>query len=358
MIVLVELYYAIKSVFFLFYAASDHQAGSGNVSDKTRSAYLLMSEEQFSDVLKKCIVKSMDILETRHSNMQHFARYEKHILHILSACKNSETVNKIQNCIKKGLYILFKQPILTPFDRERFFSRVHELKLDIDMQDAFLQQLGLAHLERCNIVFYQVFIKELIEAILAQTIVINEREFDNKPSKHSQSEQEILYYISGFIIKKLKQNSTKLHCLRNKENILLCLMCDGTDLEFLSTVRSWTCELDRGGLQYPSKDFYLLIREIDYILSSDLHIDTLHANSLLKSKSKDEIFDSYMVNYYWGRLLQKSGSTDGDCISFLEYVIDIFLNVKGFAISKKVRQDVAASTSKASSSFRKKLKGQ
>ena len=316
-----------------------------------------MSESQFNDILKKCIVKSIDTLESHHSKTKHFARYGRHILHILQACKNSVVINKIQICVSQQFYDLFKQPILTPLDREQFFTRVHAIKLDSNMQTNFLSALGLSDSERCNIVFYQVFLKELIEAMLAESIVLNEQEFDNKPSKHTQSEQEILYYVAGFIIKKIKENSNKLLCLRHKDNMLLCLSCDGTDLGFLSSIKSWTCELDRGGLQYPSKDFYLLIREIDSILSNKLQMEFLHANSILKSKCKDDIFDSHMVNYYWGRIMKKSGNTDGDCASFLEYIIDVFYNVKGFAISKMVRESKTRSKSKVSSSFRNTLKG-
>ena len=100
----------------------------------------------------------------------------------------------------------------------------------------------------------------------------------------------------------------------------------------------------------------MLIREIDFIMSGKVHIESLHANSLLKCKCKDEIYDSYMINYYWGNIMKISGNTDNECSSFLEYIIDVFYNVKGFAISRKVKQSMCASTSKASLSFRCTLK--
>ena len=128
----------------------------------------------------------------------------------------------------------------------------------------------------------------------------------------------------------------------------------GDEASWFESVTSWTKALDRGGLQYPSMNFYLMIREIDSIVSTRLYEETLTSNSLIKSKTKDIIFDSYIVNYHWGKFLQQAGSSDVEGKLFMEYIIDVFLNVKGFAIARNVRQR-ATSKHKLSSSFRKSL---
>ena len=236
-----------------------------------------------------------------------------------------------------------------------FFAKVHELKVNEELMKVFFTGLNLDPSVRVNTIFYQCLLRELVESLLAHMIIINEKEFENKPTKHTSTEQEILYYITGFIIKKVKGNIDKLRCLRGLENILGCLTVESSDnLGYLEDVKSWTKALDRGGLQYPSIELYLLVRELDSIVCNKL-FDKLAPNSLLKSKTKDVVFDSYIINYYWGKILLKAGCSDKEGKLFLEYIVDIFLNIKGYATARNVRMAQEVKKHKTSTSFRKSL---
>ena len=297
----------------------------------------------------------METIENKHKKTQHFSRFGKDMLTCISRCKNSDSINGISTCLSDNLYNLFKTPILTPYDREIFFAKVHDVKINEGLQQQFLQCLGLELSHNINNMFYQSLLREIVEALLAHMIVINEKEFSNKQTKHSSSEQEILYYIAGFVVRKVKLNIDKLRCLKGQENILSLITNNGENFGCFENVQSWTKALDRGGLQYPSLNFFLLIREIDSIVSTKLYEETLSANSIMKSKTKDIIFDSYIVNFYWGKILMQSGSPDNEGKLFLEYIIDVFLNVKGFAIARNVRMKQVYKC-KQSTSFRNSLR--
>ena len=107
-------------------------------------------------------------------------------------------------------YDLFKSPVLTPYDREIFFAKVHEIKTNEKLQQQFLQSLGLQQSQRVNNMFYQSLLREIVESMLAHMIIINEKEFVVKVSKHTSTEQEILYYIAGFIVRKITKAWTNL----------------------------------------------------------------------------------------------------------------------------------------------------
>ena len=338
----------------LFFSASEHLVGESPTPKEDNHPYILMRTAEFTDIFKKCAIQSMDNTEKNHKKTLNFSRFGKDILKCVLHCKSSENINQIPNCLSDNLYHLFKSPILTPYDREIFFAKVHEVKTNEELQKQFIENLGLELSHRVSIMFYQCFLREIVESLLAHMIVINEKEFECKVSKHSSTEQEILYYIGGFIVKKVNVNIDKLRCLRGKETILSFMTNSGEESSWFEGVKSWTKALDRGGLQYPSMNFYLLVREIDSIVSSKLYEETLSSNSLMKSKTKDTIFDSYIVNYHWGKILMQAGSSDAEGKLFLEYIIDVFLNVKGFAIARNIRQRETAKY-KQSSSFRKSL---
>ena len=335
--------------------ACEHIAGQNSGQQEETQPYILMRRDQFADILKKSIVKCIDVIETKHSKTQQFSKFIKDILKCVSMCKNGEKISKIETSLCEDFYELFKSPVLTPYDREIFFAKVHGLKINADLKQNFFTLLVLEPSERVNTLFYQCLIRELVESLLAQMIVINETQFENKPTRHTSTEQEVLYYIAGFIVKKVKGNIDKLRSLRGHENILCSLTIDkGESLGYLESVKSWTEALDRGGLQYPSIDFYLLVRELDSIVCNRLY-DKLSSSSLLKCKTKDIVFDSYIINYYWGKILLKSGCADKEGKLFLEFVIDVFLNIKGFATARNVRMAQDSRKHKTSTSFRKSL---
>ena len=312
-----------------------------------------MSRDDFEDIFRKRIVNCIDVIEAKHLKTEHFSRFSKDILKCTTFCKRGDNITKIKTSLCDSFYALFKAPILTPYDREIFFAKVHELKLNVELKEDFFKLLGFERSARSSTMFYQCLVREIVESLMAHMIVLNESEFENKPTKHTSTEQEILYYIAGFIVKKVKGNIDNLRCLRGHENILASLYVSAQDdFGYLESVKSWTQALDRGGLQYPSKDFYLLIRELDSIVCSQLY-EKLSSNSLLKSKTKDVVFDSYIINYYWGKILLQSGCSDKEGKLFLEYIIDVFLNVKGYATARSVRMSQEVSKHKRSASFRK-----
>ena len=102
-----------------------------------------------------------------------------------------------------------------------FFAKVHELKINEHLKGDFITRLDLDSSSRASTLFYLCLLREMI--------IIHEKEFENSPNSHTDTEQEILYYIMGFKNKKVKENIDKLRCLRGLENILDYLTIDRSD---------------------------------------------------------------------------------------------------------------------------------
>ena len=102
---------------------------------------------------------------------------------------------------------------------------------------------------------------------------------------------------------------------------------------------SWTTKLDRGGLKYPTRDFFKLIFEMDCIVSSD---SSLSAQSLAKDTMIERIMDAVPVKLCWDDICTKASVETSSSLKVLEAVIKAFFVVKGFSIAHRLRQKIVS----------------
>ena len=93
----------------------------------------------------------------------------------------------------------------------------------------------------------------------------------------SVNDQSILFYIAGFIIKALK----KRYYVVSSKNLTIIdkLVSHSDSSSFVTSYSEWFNKQDRGGLQKPSDNFFLLVRELEYIVRKSLS-DRYCASSL------------------------------------------------------------------------------
>ena len=315
-----------------------------------------MSTKEFEQCLKKSLVKSLDVIEQEYSGRVSFSSNAKDVVKLVNSCKNSETIQTFSESLSPYLYPVLMYPVVTPYDREIFFEKFHHLKLNTEVRDKVFSAISFQVSNRLHVMFYQVFLRKLVEVMLAELIDRNRKEEVTKLIPLSETEQQVLYYIAGFIVSKLKKNHSKSKSLKDCDNLIKIISTSNLqDLGFLQNVSEWTSRLDRGGLQYPTQDFYLLIREMENITNSNIDMSSLSAHSLLKVSLKELVMDSFLVKYYWTELLKKSGSSEDECGHFLEYVIDLFLTIRGFAVARKVKNQLHRRVKPTTCSLRKSL---
>ncbi|VDI20996.1 Hypothetical predicted protein [Mytilus galloprovincialis] len=168
-------------------------------------------------------------------------------------------------------------------------------------------------------------------------------------SKHKPKVEE-LFFIAFCAI--LKDNAS-ITIEDDRETIFpsfprICLR------ETLQTVKK-----DRGGLKFPTDKFYFLVRHVEIIERQCVNLDNLCASSLCKDSLKEKILDAFMVKHYASQLFPASDNT----WCFMEDIVNVFLTVRGNAVSKLHRRKLAKSNkqnakkpSKPSNSLRQVLK--
>ncbi|CAG2218422.1 unnamed protein product [Mytilus edulis] len=124
-----------------------------------------------------------------------------------------------------------------------------------------------------------------------------------EPTSISETDQSILYYLSGYIISALKKESAQVlntrKCLNNYQNLSAKTTSTKT---FVTKYSKWTEKLNRGGLKVPSDNFFLLVREFENIYRKCVNLNCISANSLDIVTLTKTILDNYMTNYYWDQL--------------------------------------------------------
>ena len=101
----------------------------------------------------------------------------------------------------------------------------------------------------------------------------------------------------------------------------------------------------------------MLVREFDTIYRK--HSQATAVTGCNKSEMLSLIFDGLMVKYYWTKLFEKSDIDELKSLAVLDYLINLFITVKGFAVARKEKdklQKKVRSVVSASKSLRGKLK--
>ena len=248
---------------------------------------------------------------------------------------------------------MFQRLPVKPSEREKLFSEFHKLRCNKDIENKFVQAFECESIPKVKVYFFQMFINALLQGVLDEILLYHKSCDDFKQYISNESEQQILFYICGFILNKLKKMSCKV--LAPFSDVISSFYDKNVqNLEFVKNVSAWTQKLDRGGLKYPSKYFFFRVREVDLCINRNLDFDNLNSTSLSLDHLLPIIFDSYLVKYYFVRLVETY--PDRDCDILLRYIVKLFVTVKGFAIAKRARNKFCSNS--RSNSLRGSLKNE
>ena len=167
----------------------------GNQEPKKTSIMQGVDHHELHQKVKKVVVSRLsDYLKFRPG--ESVADVAKHIL------ENGmpDTLD-----IDSHFEVLFKKDTVTQSEREYLFMKFHKLRLDTSLRSAVLDSLNLPHSLRTQVPFYQSFLDELLQAKL-QLYMLSVKSITVKNSaeyKLNDIEKEILYYVSGYVIRKV-----------------------------------------------------------------------------------------------------------------------------------------------------------
>lgn len=151
-------------------------------------------------------------------------------------------------------------------------------------------------------------------------------------------EENAIYYIAGFVVKKLLWQYRKQSGNASEEMIHAALSLLGdtqsnteTHDTYLDYVKVWTTTTDRGGLKHVSDDTYQFFKALELIAY----------NLLLKERSKECAIHKMVTNenvlFHWDLVMFDFDASVSN--SLLRDIVTLWFTVRGFSITSKLFEE-------------------
>ena len=197
-----------------------------------------------------------------------------------------------------------------------------------------------------------MFFEDIVgELFSTEQITLVKSDSEKEQSTVSVNDQSILFYIAGFIIKALKKG----YYLVTSKNLTIIdkLVSHSDPSSFVTSYSEWFNKQDRGGLQKPSDNLFLLMRELENIVRKSIS-DRYCSSSLTLVPLKESIMESYMVKHYADNIFK--GENCANVSKITEDVVHLFLTIPGYAVTRVERNIITTNSSRVSSSLCQVLK--
>ena len=182
--------------------------------------------------------------------------------------EKSDTISNFSVFEDKLRSAFVNRPLITQSDKDLLITSVHALRVSLEVQGAFMEYIStqVPHVESdsCQFIF-QIWLRQFVAEMMISIAHICKPIDDGQvsPKGLSDTDQNVLYHICGYMIMKLKAVSFRLKKLKSAELIVNCVYSKVPKHSghFLEAYTAWVSKQSRGGLLYPIPDFYLLVRE-------------------------------------------------------------------------------------------------
>ena len=242
---------SIQTVFFVCLYLQIEEV-EVTTEDQTRPS---ISDTEFTSIFKRAVDKAATNIQNDKLLRNPKSKHGEGIMRLVLFCT---TFNFIEFCFKLlfGSFLtMFQRLPVKPSEREKLFSEFHKLRCNKDIENKFVQAFECESIPKVKVYFFQMFINALLQGVLDEILLYHKSCDDFKQYISNESEQQILFYICGFILNKLKKMSCKV--LAPFSDVISSFYDKNVqNLEFVKNVSAWTQKLDRGGLKYPSKYFF------------------------------------------------------------------------------------------------------
>ncbi|XP_062597802.1 uncharacterized protein LOC134259219 [Saccostrea cucullata] len=254
---------------------------------------------------------------------------------------------------------IFSLNLCHNLSREVFYTKLHALRLSAILQRDCVKEFierGCTEKSEDIVNFLQTYILnlpcEIVNTLLEQNKTVSEQQ----SKELSQNDQQILFYICGFIVRSLKKKSFRKKKEDRDERLQMLekLTCEKNNSSFIAEFDKWLTKSTRGGLLRPTDAFYLLVRELENTIRTIVDFDNLQSISLNSCEVKEKMMDSFMVKHYMTQLYGDFPETD--LLPLLEDIVCVFTTVRGYAVTRLLRKKLNAKSVKPSDSLRQALK--
>ncbi|XP_052278876.1 uncharacterized protein LOC127877232 [Dreissena polymorpha] len=249
-------------------------------------------------------------------------------------------------------------------ERETIFRKLHEKRLSSAVIEDLIRTINnetTKHSEEAVNNFIQDFVLELVGEIFKSFVELGAQSSKNTSEVISENDSKVLFYISGYLISTLLKRYSKVKNpteREHKKDVMKSLVNKSSEKTFTEKYSTMIDYKNCGGLKKPSDNFFFMIREFENVVRKSVDHESIHSKSFLKDELREEILDSFMVKHNSCDLFELV-EDDNERESFLEDCINLFLSVRGFAITKLINKKTeksAKNEKKTSASLRDALK--
>jgi hypothetical protein len=258
------------------------------------------------------------------------------------------------------------QLILTASDKDNLMRSVHAIRLSPVVLQCFKQFVNSkfpTNQTLCRLLM-QIWLRKLLARMLNGLLMLRRpTEIESGlPDPLTDTDQGVLYYVSGYIAMRLVSSSRRNSKLSQCSQLIKFLSSDKPqEGHFVHKYNAWVQKQSRGGLSYPIPDFFLLIRELDLAFRQMIIVKGLGFTSVNQLELRSAMLASFMVKLYWSKIVIAANAQASTCQPVLGFVVTLFITIKGFAVARNEKERLTAvssrkQTDKGSKSFRGKLK--
>lgn len=320
----------------IFFPASDCKAGMTVPPTASKSKpSISVTVEDFAESFRNCLNKiESDSMSTLIPGM----------LDVCAAARQSEEVEDYFYTKFSGIVVDCN--VSKSSEAVAMFTKLHKFRLDeISHRDLYAMLPGCS--EESIMDFCQMFSLEIIGEIARVRLEKEKKQTNMCAETVSENDQSILYYISGYIIRSLKKRYSNIKDKLKRDSKLKCVerMTQESGSRNMSAKFSkWTSKASRGGLKHPNDDTFLMVREIEIVIRSQVDKENMNAHSLLIAPLKESVLSSFMLKHYAEKLFS---TVTLNTASVSEDIVNLFLTVRGYAATRLVRNQLRQSKTKA-----------
>ena len=225
-----------------------------------------------------------------------------------------------------------------PSDREGMWARFHQLTLDATISEQWNQLINATPCQRqpkAECLLLQKILKHWFGLIVKAR---NDHDFPPathtaaNPDDITESEQDIIHYVAGYIALKLKRFYRRYTNRASQQMLTIIngwrVPNGGNEQSFMGYSRSWLEKLNRGGLFRVNEQVFFFFRHMEQRCRPYLNKGYLAQNPRINIRDtlKVELLNSIPITKAWERLTP--GSTQTLRLSLLRRVIDCYIPLR------------------------------
>jgi hypothetical protein len=167
----------------------------------------------------------------------------------------------------------------------------------------------------------------------------------------SVREENVVRYVAGYVVYKLRKRYSECSAFFRS------VQSSFEDIHFQTLqdyTKSWTEQVDRGGLCHVNDNFFKLLKEVEYVARKYLDTRIAPGNDLMCKITTDSI-NSHHIKQLWDEV-SCSITDEGRKYDILKYIVSLWCNIRVHSFAERWTDKLANNKGHTTKAIRKTLK--